>query len=148
VITTALLLAGLLAVNPAAPGLCPELPAGSGLEWRHQEGPDFEVCYAHPPGDDNAWFGIYFGYAPSYRRKPGANDDPGHVGGHAVTWQPATGKDGDLPFGQEALFELDMGAVMPPMSVHVWINARTSEERKAARKVLLQAKFEASDDGR
>jgi len=142
---TPLLLLAMLQ-SAAAPGWCPELPADSGLEWRHEQADELDVCYARTPDEYGAWFGIQKGDASSFTRKPGANDEAGSVGGHAVTWQPATGKDGDLPYGEETLFEFEQGGAMVP--VHVWINARTADEQRAARKVLRDLRFRVDPGGR
>jgi hypothetical protein len=138
--TTTLPLLALLAAA-ATPDRCPALPADSGLEWRHEQADEAGVCYARVPDEYNAWFGVRIGDASWFTRKPGANDEVGTVGGHAVTWQSATGKDGDVPYGEETLFEVVMdGATVP---VHVWINARTSDEQRDARRVLRDVRFQA-----
>jgi hypothetical protein len=138
----------LLAViaSTAAPDRCPELPADSGLEWRHEQADEPNACHARLPDEYDAWFGIRFGDASSFTRKPGANDEAGTVGGHAVTWQPATGKDGDLPYGEETLFAIAMDGAMVP--VHVWINARTADEQRDARGVLRDVRFRGDDGER
>lgn len=117
-------------------GRCPALAPGSGFEWTASQGPDFDVCYAHPPGDDNALFGLYIGYAASFRGRTDTPGEPGIVAGRDVRWFPHTGKDGDFPFGQETLFELDQGEGRGPLQVHVWIVAQTREERDAAKAAL------------
>ena len=138
----------LLAVVVSASALdgCPELPADSGLEWRHEQADEPGVCYARQPGEYDAWFGILIGDASSYTRKPGANDEVGNVGGHAVTWQPATGKDGDVPHGEETLLEIAVDGAKVP--VHVWVNARTADEQRDARNVLRDVRFRDDDGGR
>ena len=144
-----LLIAHLAVAMPALPaaGECPALPPGSGLEWTVQQGPDFDACYAHGPGETNAMFGLYLGHASSFERKPGANDEVDTIGGHAVTWQPHTGKDGDMPFGQETLFELREGDESSGVQVHAWINALTKDERDAARRVLRDISFDRRPGG-
>ena len=138
-----LLIAHLAVAVPILPaaGECPALPPQSGFEWTVQQGPDFDVCYAHAPGETNALFGLYLGHASSFQRKAGANDAAGALGGHAVTWQPATGKDGDLPYGQEALLELQESGGSSGLQVHVWINAQTKDEQDAAKRVLRDIDF-------
>ena len=90
-------------------GRCPALAPDSGFEWTASQGPDFDVCYAHPPDTDNALFGLYIGYAASFRGRTDTPGEPGVVAGRDVRWFPHTGKDGDFPFGQETLLELDQG---------------------------------------
>lgn len=134
---TPLLLA--VIVSSATPARCPELPPGSGLEWRHEQADEPGTCYARKSDEYDAWFGVRVGDSTRFARKAGANDESGAVGGHAVTWQPATGKDGDMPYGEEALFEIATdGAKIP---VHVWINARSSDEQRDARRVLRDLRF-------
>lgn len=131
---------GLLLVSAAMAaddaGRCPALPPDAGFEWTASQGPDFDVCYAHPPGDDNALFGLYIGHAASFRGRTDTPGEPGIVAGRDVRWFPQTGKDGDFPFGQETLLELDQGAVRGTLQVHVWIVAQTREDQSRAKAAL------------
>lgn len=117
-------------------GRCPALAPDSGFEWTASQGPDFDVCHAHPPGTDNALFGLYIGYAASFRGRTDTPGEPGIVAGRDVRWFPHTGKDGDFPFGQEALLELDQGPGRGTLQVHVWTVAQTREEERAAKDAL------------
>ena len=117
-------------------GRCPALAPDSGFEWTASQGPDFDVCYAHPPDTDNALFGLYIGYAASFRGRTDTPGEPGIVAGRDVRWFPHTGKDGDFPFGQETLLELDQGPDRGTLQVHAWIVAQTREEQSRAKAAL------------
>lgn len=136
------LLAMVLASAPAAGAdPCPILAADSGLEWTHQEGPDFDLCYAHAPGDEgHSPFGLYIGYYPQFRGRTDMAGEKGEVAGHEVEWFPRTGKDGDFAYGQETLLELPQRDGQP-LRVHVWTHAQTPEERRAARAALAAMRF-------
>ena len=128
---------------PAAAGTdrCPELPAGSGLEWLYREGPDFDLCYAQRSGTKEQPFGIYLGYAPSFHAAGRTSAESGMVGGHAVTWFVAEPKEGGLRYGRETLLQLPDASARPPLQAHVWAYAATEQQLSKTLALLRDIKF-------
>ncbi len=116
---------------------CPRLPASSGLHWKAQRGPDFDLCYAYPAEREHLVFGLYLGHAPAYHPNPEQRPTAGEIGGHPVGWIVATGKDGDFPFGLETVFEIGTSG----LKVHAWTHAQSREEQQRALAVLRALRF-------
>lgn len=118
--------------------LCPKLPPQSGLVWNHYEGPDFDVCYAAPPGVQKIAFGIYMGGWPHFSERNSTAIGPGRVAGREVTWfGPTHEEDVESPLYRQALVKLDEQR----MVAHVWVMADNPDEMKAWLAVLEHISF-------
>lgn len=133
-----LVLAALVSFSSAAYArgveVCPTLPADSGLEWMHQEGPDFDLCYANPVGSEDSAFGIYLGNHPSFKAKDGQRIEGGKVAGKSVDWYQLDGRDASD--GRQTIVVIDKktGYV-----AHIWLSADETLQDKLS--VLEQIKF-------
>lgn len=118
---------------------CPVLPPECGLEWTYREGPDFDVCYAAPPGVEVAVFGIYLGRHPSFRPKRSGSIGQGEVGGRRVDWYRLEENEEVLPFGRQTLVVLRENE---QYIAHVWVNAKSQEELESTLGVLKALSFQ------
>ena len=115
---------------------CPSLPPEAGMTWTYQQGPDFGVCYAVDAATHKDAFGLYLGFAPSFHPDPAKPFTEGVVGGHPVKWyRHAQGSD-SAKLSQEALVNLDRGAI-----AHVWVVAASEQEMAQRLSVLSRLQF-------
>jgi hypothetical protein len=129
-----LLLAG--AAQAQAEEVCPVLPAGAGLTWRHLQGPDFDVCYAVDAESEEDVFGIYLGFHPAVQLGVDHRSEKGVVGTHEVTWHRTTGSTSSA-YARETLITLGEHGYQ----AHVWVSAATVQEEKETLSLLEQIRF-------
>jgi hypothetical protein len=128
-----LLLAG--SAQAQAAEVCPVLPAGAGLTWRHLQGPDFDVCYAVDAESEEDVFGIYLGFFPGFEPGVDHQAEKGVVGTREITWHRGTGRASSA-YARETLITLGDG-----YQAHVWVSAATSRELKERLSLLEQIRF-------
>lgn len=114
---------------------CPILPDNSGAEWSYQEGPDFDLCYAIDTTSKKDLFGVYTGFAPSFKPENSTPIGDGTVAGQKVQWYPASGEHVDQ-FSKQTLLHLDKRILM-----HVWISADNEADARRAEEILGKMKF-------
>ena len=105
------------------PNPCPTLPAGSGLVWTYQQGPDFGVCYAADVNTKKDVLGVYLGYYPSFSPDPNKPHTKGIIDGHAVDWYSR-----DLGEGKETLVREALVSDQKGVFAHVWVMAESKDE--------------------
>jgi hypothetical protein len=110
---------------------CPVLPPQSDVTWTYQQGPDFGVCYAVDSATHKDAFGVYLGFAPSFRPDPAKPHTAGVIGGHPVQWYRQDPSSNPSEFSREALVNLDRNSI-----AHVWVTA-SSEQQLAQRLAVL-----------
>ncbi|PZQ17328.1 MAG: hypothetical protein DI564_05820 [Rhodanobacter denitrificans] len=131
----------MLAVPPAlarSVDVCPTLPADTHVEWIYNEGPDFDVCYAHPTDSDETIFGVYLGNHPSFHPKRTNRIGRGKVGGLRMVWYRRSSSDSPAAFDRETLLILDRetGYV-----AHLWVIAETEQQLQERLSVLERMRF-------
>ncbi|ALN64123.1 hypothetical protein GLA29479_3269 [Lysobacter antibioticus] len=137
----------------AARAVCPPLPPASGLRWLHQQGPDFELCYAgRGPIDQNdpdreAAFSVYLGNFSGFDRRPRPGGEIGRVGRFPVLWYAANrhrSRDDRPrnPYARETLIVLPTPKRAYARTVHIWINARSFSELDDSLRILSRVQFE------
>ena len=117
--------------------VCPVLPPKSGLVWFYQEGPDFDVCYAQDEKTEKTAFGVYLGFAPSFRPEESTQIGQGTVGGHAITWHRQN-VDSTIVIGRQALVKL---GGKRNLVAHVWVGGDTEERLVQQLRVLAHIRF-------
>ena len=66
---------------------------GQTLEWRKQDGPDFEVFYGRPRSGEDSGVGLYFGHNPNFNPSDASTVVGGRLGAFDVDWyQTSTSK--------------------------------------------------------
>ena len=116
---------------------CPTLPAGSGVSWTYQQGPDFGVCYAVDSATKKDAFGVYLGFAPSFHPESAKAIQAGNVGGRKITWYQRAPSSDPSAYSRETLVELDrQGSV-----AHVWVTASSKQQLAQRLSVLRRLQF-------
>ncbi|MGH8080961.1 MAG: hypothetical protein ACREP7_10325 [Lysobacter sp.] len=107
---------------------CPPLPTDSGLRWRHERGPDFDVCYADrddasQDSHDASPLGLYAGMHPDF--KPASREIVGEsrINGRPVRWFDRI--EGGR-YARETLFSSHGAGT--GSTFHVWIDAKSEHE--------------------
>jgi hypothetical protein len=140
-IALAIGVASAFAQEPSAQD-CPELPAESGFAWEFKLGPDFFLCYAKETRGGRQSFGVYQGFAPSFRPENSALGESGVVGGHDVIWYAmGQGDDAGFKLARQTVFDLTPLADGATPKAHVWVYADTEEELAEMLGLLQVAKF-------
>jgi hypothetical protein len=121
----ALVLASAVATAPVASDPCPRLPPDAALVWTREEGPDFDVCHAHPPRTQGEVVGVYLGHQPSAHPEPADRLELGLVDGHHVMWY--RGADRAHPLDRETVFTVGS----PGYRVHLWVHADNVPQLRA-----------------
>ncbi len=134
-LATVLMPASML-VSARGTEVCPELPAGSGVEWVYQEGPDFDLCYAIESSTKKDSFGIYLGWHPSFKPKDARPIGKGKVAGNEVTWYPRDPDEYHPKFGRQTIVELKSGEL-----AHVWVGAESEQGLQSRLQILQGMKF-------
>lgn len=143
--------AGIAAVHEGPPQLpplpspneydvhCPPLPAGSGLRWRHQRGPDFDVCRAAPArgGADTPRLAMYVGNWPDFEPASRTVLARTRLRGRPVRWFRASGGG---EFARETLFAAHGGRY--GRVFHVWIVAKSEQELSDTLRLVSRLSFE------
>ena len=130
---TALAVAMVFSATAAARSIeaCPELPTDSEVVWSYQEGPDFDVCYAHEHGSDATAFGVYLGNHPSFHSDSAVRIGNGRVAGKGVAWYRQ--ESGESPWARQTVLTLDRKS---GYVAHVWVAADTEQQLKDRLSVL------------
>jgi hypothetical protein len=115
---------------------CPALPTQSGIDWTHQQGPDFEVCFATDSETHKDLFGIYYGRYPQFSTDDAKVVGSGVVAGKSVKWYGPTPKVEDSRFRRQTIVQLTDGMVM-----HVWISADTDSGVQKAQEAVTHMKL-------
>jgi hypothetical protein len=131
----AMLLASPLAF--AQSGSCPELPAGTGMSWEKQEGPDFTYCKAMRDDGHQAFAVMLRPDAQFRTRRSHREGSEVLIDGHQVYWYR-----GDVPRGivRETLLELDRNA-----TAHIVVRAENEAELADSQRIAQGMRFR---DGR
>lgn len=135
-----LLVASPHAAHARSVEVCPELPAGSSIEWTYNEGPDFDVCYAHPSGSDEMMFGVYLGNHPSFRPKRSSRIGKGKVAGHRIVWYRPEPSNSPASLYRQTLLTLDPEA---GYVAHLWVVAETEQEMRERLSILEHIRFKS-----
>lgn len=136
-LVVALLLAsaGAAATVRTADEACPRLPPDSALAWTYEQGPDFDVCRAHPRGAEGEVFGVYLGRHPSSHPKASDRIELGLVDGRHVMWY--RGADRAHPLDRETVF-----TVGPPgHRVHIWVHADNLPQLRARMAIIRKLRL-------
>ncbi len=117
--------------------VCPVLPAVE-LVWTHKAGPDYDLCYAKPPGSKETIFGVFLGKTPVLDVAKATVIGAGEVGGYGVTWYKQQMEPGVSKFARQTLVAFDnkRGVV-----AHIWVSADTEEQLAQRLGVLKRIKF-------
>lgn len=137
----------------AARATCPPLPPASGLRWLHQQGPDFELCYAgrgsidESDPDREAAISVYLGNFSGFDRRPRPGGEIGRVGRFPVLWY-ATNKHLSRdhgprsPYARETLIVLHTPKQTYARTVYIRINAHSFTELDDSLRILSRVQFE------
>ncbi|MGO1069884.1 hypothetical protein [Lysobacter sp. CA199] len=123
------------------PFRCPFLPAGSGLQWELENGPDFDVCYAVERGtakraDKRIRIGLYSGLYPNFEPLSRQILAEGRIDGRAVRWFRSSGG----AYARETLFSPRSSRYR--WTFHVWIDAANATELRDTLRIVSQLSLE------
>ena len=124
--------------SAASVDVCPILPSGAGVEWKHSRGSDFDVCYATRGNSKLSLFGIYLGNFPSFRPEGHEVLASGNVAGMQVTWYSPDADEDVGRYSRQTAIEL--GSKWPAVA-HVWVNADTEADLDEALSILAKIQF-------
>lgn len=137
---TAICLAFLLSAAPAAQAQvagCPQLPAGSGLDWEHRNTGDADFCRALRDDGSEA-FGVYIAPESPFEPARRNREEKGLVDNREVRWYRAELATRPDIEARETLVELDDGRV-----AHIWLQAPSGEQLERAFEVTSKLRFGA-----
>ena len=115
---------------------CPTLSAESGIDWTHQQGPDFEVCFATDSRTHKDLFGIYHGRYPQFSVDDAKVVGSGVLAGKTIKWYRSTSESEDSRFRRQTIVQLTDGMVL-----HIWISADTDSGIQKAVDAVTQMKL-------
>lgn len=138
------LLAGLLlplpaAAQEAAPGACPQLPAGAGLVWESRGMGASDFCRALR-SDGSEAFGLYISPEPNFRPSSRNREESGQVDGQQVTWYRAEIAGDPGVQARETLMPLADGR-----HAHIWLQSDSEAGLARGYQLISQLRFAPGD---
>ena len=119
---------------------CPALPIGSGLEWTHSAGIDFDICRAHANGSTETAFGIFLGNHPSFKPELATPIGDGEVAARRVTWYRQDAGASKAGLSRQTLLSLDRNS---GYVAHIWLVAGTEQQLADRLSILKRIVFKS-----
>lgn len=116
-------------------GMCPQLPAETGLIWEHRASGNSDFCRALREDGSEA-FGLYIAAESPFEPKRGNREEEGRIDGRSVQWYRAEIATKPNIEAREALVELDDGRV-----AHIWLQAGSGEQLTRAFQLTESLRF-------
>ncbi|MDQ2701825.1 MAG: hypothetical protein M3Y70_03210 [Pseudomonadota bacterium] len=124
------------AQDAAAPGHCPQLPAGSGLIWDSRNMGDSDFCRALDANGTEV-FGLFISPEPAFKPRGTNRAESSNINGHDIRWYRAEIATQPGVEAREALVELADGR-----QAHIWLQAPSSADLANGYRTIGQLRFD------